>query len=121
MNRLRQTHARGGHWNFAHHLRRLSALFVQGLRSVCADIMFVQVCAVFMQCLSNDCAGLRRGHLVCASGHLRKHWLRFTHVCACLRVFAHIVRKHENVYAVFAHVYACLRSLRTGQLADDFV
>jgi hypothetical protein len=106
-------------------LRNVCAEFAQCLRNVCAMFAqclrrdrFAQVCAVFAQCLRSVCAGLRRGHLVCGNGHLRKHCLRFAHVCACLRMFAHIVRKHENVCAVFTHVCACLRCLRTGQLAD---
>ena len=42
----------------------------------------------------------------------------FTHVYAYLRMFTCIVRKHKYVSAVFVRVYACLRNLRTRQLAD---
>jgi hypothetical protein len=34
-------------------------------------------------------------------------------------MFTQTLRKRNYVYAVFTHVYACLRRLRKGQLADD--
>ena len=60
------------------------------------------VYAVFMQCLRSVYADL---FLFAQCGHLRKHchfFCVFTHVYACLRAFAHIVRKRN-------YVYACLR------------
>jgi hypothetical protein len=111
---------------FTRYLRSVYAVFTQCLRSVCGNAclfalclrsyMFTQVgiClrnvyAVFTQCLRNVYADL---FLFAQCGHLRKrcHFFAclrmFTHVYACLRMFTHIVRKRNNVYAMFTQ---CLR------------
>ena len=121
---------------FTHDLRSVYAMFTQCLRIVCA--VFTQICvclrnlrrymftqvgiclrsvyAMFTQCLRSVYADL---FLFAQCCHLRKHchyFSVFTQVYASLRVITHIVRKRN--YATFTHVYACLRRLRTGQLAD---
>ena len=111
---------------FARCLCNVCAMFVQCLCNVCA--MFAQrwvcaglrnVCARFAQCLRNVCAEdiLLAETFICAN--IFFDFTMFAHVCACLRMFAHIVRKHENVCAVFTHACVGLRCLRAGQLADD--
>jgi hypothetical protein len=93
---------------------RSETWFVQCLRNICADMCL----RGFAQCLSRVCAMFA---YVCAEDNFllkRSSAQTFPYVYECLRMFAHIVRKHENVFAVFTHVCACLRCLRTGQLAD---
>jgi hypothetical protein len=77
---------------FTQGLRKVYARFTQGLRRFKQSSFFC--------------------HLRKPGGGLR----RFTHG---LRRFTHIVHKPKKVYAWFTQVYAGLRRLRTGQLADE--
>ncbi len=69
-------------------VEHVCTMFAQGLRRVCA--MFAHVGAKLF--------------LFAQLSNLRKHWIRFTHDYACLRMFTHVVREHKNVCPVFAHV-----------------
>ncbi len=97
---------------FAQCLRNVCAMFAHYLRSVCACLRKVLYV----------CAGLRRAcssfgnWIICAN--IGICLCMFAQVCACLCRFAHIVRKHKSVCAVFAHVCAVCACLRRGQFAD---